>query len=100
MKYIESQVSSVLHLVDLAGSERVKESGAVGLVFKEMTHINQSLSSLQMCIRAQLLKVKILSIFNRFFTAKSCSIQELKIDELAKLVIGRRKFKNFCHGCS
>ncbi|VDO30048.1 unnamed protein product [Haemonchus placei] len=45
-----------LHLVDLAGSERVKESGAEGDRFKEMTHINSALSNLQNCIRSQLNK--------------------------------------------
>ncbi|PIO77431.1 kinesin motor domain protein [Teladorsagia circumcincta] len=45
-----------LHLVDLAGSERVKESGAEGERFKEMTHINSALSNLQNCIRCQLNK--------------------------------------------
>ncbi|VDP26477.1 unnamed protein product [Heligmosomoides polygyrus] len=45
-----------MHLVDLAGSERVKESGAEGDRFKEMTHINSALSNLQNCIRSQLNK--------------------------------------------
>ncbi|WKY08961.1 hypothetical protein Q1695_001827 [Nippostrongylus brasiliensis] len=45
-----------LHLVDLAGSERVKESGAEGDRFKELTHINSALSNLQNCIRCQLNK--------------------------------------------
>uniref|UniRef100_A0A158PAI2 Kinesin motor domain-containing protein n=1 Tax=Angiostrongylus cantonensis TaxID=6313 RepID=A0A158PAI2_ANGCA len=45
-----------LHLVDLAGSERVKESGAEGDRFKEMTFINSALSNLQNCIRSQLNK--------------------------------------------
>ncbi|XGW14802.1 hypothetical protein V3C99_000793, partial [Haemonchus contortus] len=48
-----------LHLVDLAGSERVKESGAEGDRFKEMTHINSALSNLQNCIRSQLNKVTV-----------------------------------------
>ncbi|VDP00542.1 unnamed protein product [Heligmosomoides polygyrus] len=48
---------AALHLVDLAGSERVKESGAEGDRFKEMTHINSGLSNLQNCIRSQLNKV-------------------------------------------
>ncbi|KAK6732261.1 hypothetical protein RB195_016570 [Necator americanus] len=47
---------AALHLVDLAGSERVKESGAEGDRFKEMTHINSALSNLQNCIRSQLNK--------------------------------------------
>ncbi|KAF1765391.1 hypothetical protein GCK72_005343 [Caenorhabditis remanei] len=42
-----------LKLVDLAGSERAKESGAQGEQFKELTKINQSLSTLKKCIRAQ-----------------------------------------------
>ncbi|KAK6013308.1 kinesin motor domain protein [Ostertagia ostertagi] len=50
--------NACLHLVDLAGSERVKESGAEGDRFKEMTHINSALSNLQNCIRCQLNKVK------------------------------------------
>ncbi|KAJ1374904.1 hypothetical protein KIN20_038018 [Parelaphostrongylus tenuis] len=45
-----------LHLVDLAGSERVKDSGAEGDRFKEMTFINSALSNLQNCIRSQLNK--------------------------------------------
>ncbi|EPB71616.1 hypothetical protein ANCCEY_09293 [Ancylostoma ceylanicum] len=48
---------AALHLVDLAGSERVKESGAEGDRFKEMTYINSALSNLQNCIRSQLNKV-------------------------------------------
>ncbi|KIH61728.1 kinesin motor domain protein, partial [Ancylostoma duodenale] len=47
---------AALHLVDLAGSERVKESGAEGDRFKEMTYINSALSNLQNCIRSQLNK--------------------------------------------
>ncbi|CAI5447756.1 unnamed protein product [Caenorhabditis angaria] len=43
-----------LNLVDLAGSERVKESGAQGERFAELTNINQSLSTLKRCIRAQM----------------------------------------------
>ncbi|PIC46080.1 hypothetical protein B9Z55_005884 [Caenorhabditis nigoni] len=50
-------VKCCLNLVDLAGSERAKESGAQGKQFTELTKINQSLSTLKKCIRAQKTKM-------------------------------------------
>lgn len=50
-------VQCCLNLVDLAGSERAKESGAQGKQFTELTNINQSLSILKKCIRAQMAKM-------------------------------------------
>lgn len=55
-KYGET-VQCSLSLVDLAGSERAKESGAQGKQFTELTKINQSLSTLKKCIRAQRMKM-------------------------------------------
>lgn len=40
-------VFSKLHLVDLAGSERTKKTGSDGLVLKEASYINKSLSFLE-----------------------------------------------------
>ncbi|EGT52907.1 hypothetical protein CAEBREN_32744 [Caenorhabditis brenneri] len=46
-----------LNLVDLAGSERAEESGAQGKQFTELKNINQSLTTLKRCIRAQMNKM-------------------------------------------
>ena len=40
-------VYSKLHLVDLAGSERTKKTGSSGIILKEATFINKSLSFLE-----------------------------------------------------
>ena len=45
-------VVSKLHLVDLAGSERGDRTGAVGLVAREASFINKSLSSLEQVVLA------------------------------------------------
>lgn len=50
-------VQCCLNLVDLAGSERAKETQARGKQFTELTNINQSLSTLKKCIRAQMTKM-------------------------------------------
>ncbi|CAI2345469.1 unnamed protein product [Caenorhabditis sp. 36 PRJEB53466] len=51
------QLYCCLNLVDLAGSERAKESRAHGKQFTELTNINQSLTVLKKCIRAQFEKM-------------------------------------------
>lgn len=45
-------VFSKLHLVDLAGSERTKKTGSNGLVLKEASYINKSLSFLEQVVLA------------------------------------------------
>ena len=46
------KITSKLVLVDLAGSEKVSKTGASGLLLKQATHTNQSLTSLGIVIRA------------------------------------------------
>lgn len=43
---------SKLHLVDLAGSERTKKTNSMGLVLKEASYINKSLSFLEQVVLA------------------------------------------------
>lgn len=52
---VESQekvCKSKLHLVDLAGSERVKKTGTDGVMLKEATYINKSLTFLEQVVVA------------------------------------------------
>jgi kinesin family protein 5 len=42
-----------MFLVDLAGSERLKKSKSVGVRATEAKHINQSLTTLGMCVYAR-----------------------------------------------
>mmetsp|Transcript_23266 Transcript_23266/g.17687 ORF Transcript_23266/g.17687 Transcript_23266/m.17687 type:complete len:240 (-) Transcript_23266:1034-1753(-) len=52
---VESQdkyTYSKLHLVDLAGSERTKKTGSAGIILKEATFINKSLSFLEQVVLA------------------------------------------------
>merc|ERR1719163_2447405 len=46
----EKVIFSKLHLVDLAGSERVKKTGSDGVMLKEATYINRSLSFLEQVV--------------------------------------------------
>eukprot|EP00747_Dinoflagellata_sp_TGD_P183613 gnl/TRDRNA2_/TRDRNA2_38580_c0_seq1.p1 gnl/TRDRNA2_/TRDRNA2_38580_c0~~gnl/TRDRNA2_/TRDRNA2_38580_c0_seq1.p1 ORF type:complete len:726 (-),score=212.41 gnl/TRDRNA2_/TRDRNA2_38580_c0_seq1:48-2225(-) len=48
----EKVMYSKLHLVDLAGSERVKKSGSEGVMLKEATYINKSLTFLEQVVCA------------------------------------------------
>lgn len=48
----EKVIYSKLHLVDLAGSERVKKTGSDGVVLKEATYINKSLTFLEQVVTA------------------------------------------------
>eukprot|EP00928_Gymnodinium_smaydae_P004955 TRINITY_DN116_c1_g1_i1.p1 TRINITY_DN116_c1_g1~~TRINITY_DN116_c1_g1_i1.p1 ORF type:complete len:762 (-),score=210.65 TRINITY_DN116_c1_g1_i1:98-2278(-) len=48
----EKVIFSKLNLVDLAGSERVKKTGTDGIMLKEATHINKSLSFLEQVVVA------------------------------------------------
>nr|XP_013015660.1 kinesin-like protein KIF9 isoform X3 [Cavia porcellus] len=48
----EKYITSKINLVDLAGSERLGKSGSEGLVLKEATYINKSLSFLEQAIIA------------------------------------------------
>jgi kinesin family protein 6/9 len=48
----EKVIFSKLHLVDLAGSERVKKTGSDGVVLKEATFINKSLTFLEQVVVA------------------------------------------------
>ncbi len=45
-------IYSKLHLVDLAGSERTKKTGSAGIILKEATFINKSLSFLEQVVVA------------------------------------------------
>jgi len=47
-----SKKISLLNLVDLAGSERIAKTGVEGQALKEAQKINQSLTTLGMCIMA------------------------------------------------
>ena len=47
-----SQKSGRLNLVDLAGSERIAKTGATGKTLQEAMKINQSLTSLGICIKS------------------------------------------------
>lgn len=49
---IEKVIFSKLHLVDLAGSERTKKTGSSGIILKEATFINKSLSFLEQVVIA------------------------------------------------
>ena len=49
---------SKLHLVDLAGSERTKKTGSSGMVLKEASYINKSLSFLEQVVLALCDKVR------------------------------------------
>jgi len=48
----EKVIFSKLHLVDLAGSERVKKTGSDGVMLKEATFINKSLTFLEQVVVA------------------------------------------------
>jgi len=48
----EKVILSKLHLIDLAGSERVKKTGSDGVVLKEATYINKSLTFLEQVVVA------------------------------------------------
>jgi len=48
----EKVIFSKLHLVDLAGSERVKKTGSDGVMLKEATYINKSLTFLEQVVVA------------------------------------------------
>mmetsp|Transcript_6412 Transcript_6412/g.15526 ORF Transcript_6412/g.15526 Transcript_6412/m.15526 type:complete len:726 (-) Transcript_6412:97-2274(-) len=48
----EKVITSKLHLVDLAGSERVKKTGTDGVMLKEATYINKSLTFLEQVVQA------------------------------------------------
>eukprot|EP00397_Hematodinium_sp_SG-2012_P021487 GEMP01022200.1.p1 GENE.GEMP01022200.1~~GEMP01022200.1.p1 ORF type:complete len:717 (+),score=173.24 GEMP01022200.1:125-2275(+) len=48
----EKVTFSKLHLVDLAGSERLKKTGSEGIIFKEATYINKSLTFLEQVVIA------------------------------------------------
>mmetsp|Transcript_592 Transcript_592/g.1371 ORF Transcript_592/g.1371 Transcript_592/m.1371 type:complete len:726 (-) Transcript_592:79-2256(-) len=48
----EKVTFSKLHLVDLAGSERLKKTGSDGVMLKEATHINKSLTFLEQVVVA------------------------------------------------
>merc|ERR1719473_1339537 len=48
----EKVIYSKLHLVDLAGSERLKKTGSEGVLMKEATYINKSLSFLLQVVKA------------------------------------------------
>lgn len=48
----EKVIFSKLHLVDLAGSERVKKTGTDGMMLKEASYINKSLSFLEQVVVA------------------------------------------------
>jgi len=48
----EKVIFSKLHLIDLAGSERVKKTGSDGVVLKEATYINKSLTFLEQVVVA------------------------------------------------
>lgn len=48
----EKVIFSKLHLVDLAGSERVKKTGSDGIMLKEATYINKSLTFLEQVVVA------------------------------------------------
>lgn len=48
----EKVIFSKLHLVDLAGSERVKKTGSDGVVLKEASYINRSLTYLEQVVVA------------------------------------------------
>lgn len=48
----EKVIYSKLHLVDLAGSERVKKTGSDGVMLKEATYINKSLTFLEQVVVA------------------------------------------------
>jgi len=48
----ERHISCKLQLVDLAGSERTKKTNVTGLIFKEATLINKSLSNFEQSVRA------------------------------------------------
>ena len=48
----EDEVLSKLHLVDLAGSERVERTGSQGVVLREASFINKSLSFLEQVVVA------------------------------------------------
>jgi len=48
----EKVIYSKLHLVDLAGSERVKKTGSDGVMLKEATFINKSLTFLEQVVVA------------------------------------------------
>lgn len=48
----EKVMFSKLHLIDLAGSERVKKTGSDGVVLKEATYINKSLTFLEQVVVA------------------------------------------------
>lgn len=48
----EKVIFSKLHLVDLAGSERVKKTGSDGVMLKEATFINKSLTFLEQVVIA------------------------------------------------
>lgn len=48
----EKVTFSKLHLVDLAGSERVKKTGTDGMMLKEATYINKSLTFLEQVVIA------------------------------------------------
>merc|ERR1719482_1223229 len=48
----EKVIFSKLHLIDLAGSERVKKTGSEGVMLKEATYINKSLTFLEQVVWA------------------------------------------------
>eukprot|EP00403_Amphidinium_massartii_P042422 CAMPEP_0178439628 /NCGR_PEP_ID=MMETSP0689_2-20121128/36265_1 /TAXON_ID=160604 /ORGANISM="Amphidinium massartii, Strain CS-259" /LENGTH=710 /DNA_ID=CAMNT_0020062185 /DNA_START=46 /DNA_END=2174 /DNA_ORIENTATION=+ len=48
----EKVITSKLHMVDLAGSERVKKTGTDGVMLKEATYINKSLTFLEQVVQA------------------------------------------------
>jgi len=49
---LEKVIYSKLNLIDLAGSERVKKTGSDGVVLKEATYINKSLTFLEQVVVA------------------------------------------------
>ncbi|CAB3404987.1 unnamed protein product [Caenorhabditis bovis] len=70
-----------LTLVDLAGSERVRDCGATGERFVELTNINQSLTTLKKCIRAQMMR------------SSHVPFRESKLTALLRLFLGNGSAK-------
>jgi len=48
----EKVIHSKMHMIDLAGSERTKKTGSEGIVLKEASYINKSLSFLEQVVNS------------------------------------------------